>query len=273
VFVETIEGLSAAVTIYEQRKSVLSLLRRLGTLALKGNTRIAVFGEGGCGKSTLGSFVSGALDTDEGAKPYKETLIVESFGFTGVTPGKLIVPPGQPDRRPRNWDELFGLLSSGKASRVINLVSWGYLSTELERARVFPRETFETDDAFRHRFVADGRSRELRALQELIPHLRSAKYPIHMITFVNKQDLWWHDRYEAHDYYAQGDYNRLLQEVYEYRGAAGFQHDIVSAALVQQNLRTADGFEVAATAAGYDDALRVANLGRAAVAIQQMIEK
>jgi hypothetical protein len=271
VFVEAIEGLSAALTIYEQRKSIVTLLRRLGTLALKGNVRIAVFGEGGSGKSTLGSFMSGDLDTDKGAQPYRETLIVENFGIAGVTPGKLIVPPGQEDRRPGNWDELFALLSSGKSSRVINVASWGYLATELERSRVFPSETFDTDDAFRHRFLTDGRNRELQALRELVPHLRSAKKPVHMITFVNKQDLWWPERYEALEYYTNGLYSDLIKEVQAYKGIGGFQHDIISAALVQQNLRTADGFEVAGTAAGYDDALRVANLGRAASAFQQMI--
>jgi hypothetical protein len=273
VFVEAIEGLSAATTIYDQRKTIAAALRRFATLALKGSVRVAVFGEGGSGKSTLGSFVTGELDTDVGAKTYNETLAVENFGLAGSIPGKLIVPPGQSDRRPGNWDSLYALLSSGKASRVINIASWGYLSTELERPRVFPGEALDNDDAFRERYILDARDRELRALSELVPHLRSAKGSIHMITFVNKQDLWWHSRYEAMEYFQNGPYRDRLEEVFSYKGSSAFQHDIVSAALVQQNLRTADGFEIAATAAGYDDALRVANLGRAASAFNQMIAK
>jgi ABC-type dipeptide/oligopeptide/nickel transport system ATPase component len=272
VLVETIEGLAAAASIYEKRNTIATMMRRVGLLLLQGNVQVAVFGEGGSGKSTLGAFLSGALDTDEGARSYKETITVENFGIAGSTPAKLIVPPGQEARRPGNWDQLFGLLSSGSASRIINLVSWGYLATELEKARVLPGKTVASDAELRHDYLSDGRDRELKALQQLIPHIRSASKPIHMITFVNKQDLWWNDRYEAVDYYKQGPYNGLIQEVLDYKGVQGFQHDIVSAALIQQNLRTGDGFEIASTAAGYDDALRVANLSRAALAIQQMVQ-
>jgi len=85
-----------------------------------------------------------------------------------------------------------------------------------------------------------------------------------MLTFITKQDLWWNQRVSVKAHYSEGEYATLLRSVREHKGAANFHHEFVSAALVQQNLKTADGFTLAETVTGYDDPLRLTNLDCAA---------
>lgn len=271
MFVEIIEGASVAVSIYDQRKSIAKTLRRLARLVTKGNVHVAVFGPGGCGKTTLGALLSGALDTDLGGKPYAETSKNEVFKAVGDIPTKVTVTPGQSDRRPRNWDKIFAQIAKGQTTRIVNLIAWGFHATELEKSRIFPGQTFADDVAFKQAYLAENRQREIDALRQILPHLKSAPKPVHLLTFVNKQDLWWDKRRDAEKFVTSGEYNDLIEEIRSYKGQAGFQHDIVSAALIQQNLLTLDRFEIAQTVAGYDDVLRVANLSRAVLALEQMV--
>jgi energy-coupling factor transporter ATP-binding protein EcfA2 len=271
MFVEAVEGVSAAVSIYEQRKSIARSLRRLLRLATKGNVHVAVFGPGGCGKTTLGALLAGALDTAVKAKSYAETGANEVFKTASDIPTKVTVTPGQPHRRPRNWDQIYAQIAKGETTRVVNLISWGYHSTELEKERIFPGRTFKNNQEFREAYLSENRQREIAALQEIAPHLKSAPDRLHMITLVNKQDLWWDRRRQAEQFVTEGEYAALIEDIRRYKGAAGFQHDIVSAAFVQQNLMTLDGFQLASTVAGYDDIRRMANLNRAVLALEQMI--
>jgi energy-coupling factor transporter ATP-binding protein EcfA2 len=270
MFAEIVEVAAAAAGMYEQRKNIGTMFSRFRRLIVNGTTRVVVFGAGGTGKTTLGRYLSGVLDTDSAVDPYEETMSRVDFSFGGKIPGIVLVPPGQSRRRANTWDELFQILSQGKAVGVINVVCNGFHSTELElsRLRVFQKDLpFE---AIRERYVEQMLSEELDALSETIPHLKAAKGDLWMITLVTKQDLWWTDRYKVRDYYQNGEYGKLVDDVMRHRGEAHFKHDFFSAALVSQNLTTRDGQELASTVAGYDDPLRLTNLGRFAKALADL---
>lgn len=271
MFVEIVGTLSAAADLYKERKTILVMLERLRSRIIHGTTRLVVFGAGGTGKTTLGRYLSGSLDTDSAVDPYKETAARVDFSIGGKVSGIVLVPPGQARRRANTWDELFQLLAGGKASGIINVVSWGYHATELElnRLRVYRPEL--TLDEIREAYRQQMLEEEVRALREIVPHVQAAKGDLWMITLVTKQDLWWSDRAEVLDYYRDGEYGELIRAISAHRGSAHFRHDFFSAALVAQNLATGDGHVLASTAAGYDDPLRLTNLGRFARALEELV--
>ncbi len=271
MFVEAVKGLTSALAIYEKRKTIAQIARRWTHLLIHGTARVGVFGAGGTGKTTLGSWLTGDLDTDRAVGEYQETIAIEHFKMPGEIPALLSVVPGQEARRPTTWAELYRELASGKSFRVINVVSWGHHASGIERARHRAYDASASDDAFRAAYFEDSRIEEIKALQTLVPHLSAVPGAFRMVTLVTKQDLWWPDRRNVEAFYMQSAYAEAIEQIRSARGAANFQHEFLSCALVEQNLRMADGFLLAETAAGYDDPLRVANLSKVASAIEQII--
>lgn len=219
-----------------------------------------MFGAGGTGKSTLGTFIEGGLDTDTDVGEYKETLRTVAHKASGTEPATLHVVPGQKSKQQTYWSEQYREIAKGDVTRVINVGCWGYHATGLERDRIEGFDPQQTAEEFSELYLERSRMLELEALANVIPHLVTAPGPIRLMTLVSKQDLWWHRRKEVQAFYQGGEYSELLKPIIDAKGADRFEHTITSAALVQQNLRTADGFELAQTVAGYDDPLRLANL-------------
>jgi hypothetical protein len=270
MFVEVVEGLGAAADLYNNRKSLALMLRRFRRQIFGGKARIAVFGAGGTGKTTLGSFLAGELDTDN-PQPYEETISKEDFSLGGSIPGIVLVPPGQTRRRAGTWNELYRLLAAGKTVGVVNVVCWGYHSTQLEQPRLRIYRSGMPIEEFRDAYLAAMRAEELEALDSIIPHLSVAPGKLWMITLVTKQDLWWPQRNEVQDHYLRGEYAKRLEPVIRGKGETNFSHHLFSAALLKQNLVTGDGVCIAETAAGYDDPLRAANLNSFARGLNGLI--
>ena len=273
MFTEAIGGVMTALEIYEKRATIKNLFLRTANFIFKGRCRVAVFGCGGAGKTTLGNFISGKLDTDKTIGDYEETLFIEKFNSKGEIPALITVVPGQEARRPTSWDEIYKELAAGKSFRVINVVAWGHHASGLERTQHRIYKQGQTDDEFRAAYMTDSREEEVKALKEIEPHLKATPGKLRMITLVTKQDLWWNTRKEVENHYRSGEYAKIIDEIEKHKGKANFSHEYASCALVEQNLRMADGFELALTTQGYDDALRVSNLDRAASTINQVIEK
>ncbi|WP_419815264.1 hypothetical protein [Glacieibacterium sp.] len=271
MFVEAIKGAATATEIYKQRKSIAVSISKLIQWIRRKNVILAVFGAGGCGKSTLGLLMRGDLKPDTGAGGYEETTGVEKFSLSGNTLGYLIIPPGQSHRIPQTWPELFRLISAGKSNRIINVVAAGFHSTELEKSRIFPGQVFDTDDAFIKAYIDDNLLREINALREIVPHIIAAPGKVKMVTLITKQDLWWTNRHMVEDSYSAGEYGKLISEITSRKGTASFSHTYVSAALVKQNLKTADGVAIAPTIAGYDDSTRNTNLRNASSKLLQLV--
>ena len=103
--------------------------------------------------------------------------------------------------------------------------------------------------------AADSKARrdvELAALQTLIDGMTAVNRPIWMITLVTKQDLWFDQRLQVRDHYANGVYNKIIAKFSTAIGERNFQHEFLPVSLTLSSLATLDGKVFAPTCAGYD---------------------
>jgi hypothetical protein len=260
MFVEIIEAGGAALQVIQHRKTILGALRRFRRLVFRGRLRIPVFGDGGTGKTTLGKFLAGELDTSIALPAYRESIVSESRSLPGEIPCVFLIAPGQKRKRPATWPDFYRLLAGGMARGVINVVAYGYHATELEQTRHQVYRKGMTNAEFADAFLAYNREQEIVALRELAPHLQAAQGKIWMVTLVMKQDLWWPNRAAVSAHYMRGEYGDLVKGVSNFKGAENFIHHYYSASLIPENLKTKDAVLVASTASGFDQPLRTANL-------------
>lgn len=255
----------AALLLWEKSSAVQRALNRLRFLIRRGRLRVAIFGAGGTGKTTLGQFLSGRLNPDAAVTKYRESITTETYRLGGDVICSLIIPPGQPRRARHSWPELYRSLARGRSAGIMNVVAWGYHSFSFEglgyRDHRLYQAGMSTED-FMAAFLADMRRLELDGLREIAPHLKTAPGRLWMVTLVTKQDLWWADRETVRRYYTEGEYNALIEDVARARGDDNFRHDYLSASLVLTNFRTDQGEILASTVAGYDQGIRLANLNR-----------
>ena len=80
-----------------------------------------------------------------------------------------------------------------------------------------------------------------------------------MITLVNKQDLWWDKKEEVKDHYVNGEYNKVIEDIFSSKGKSNFVHEYVSCALVNYNFKIGKDFSKE-TVQGYDEPLKQSNL-------------
>jgi hypothetical protein len=272
MFTEIVEVGGAALSLFENRKSILRILRRFRRKLFQGTGQIPIFGDGGTGKTTLGKFLVGELDTDIAVGKYRTTLETDKFSLPGEIPCVLHVPPGQERYRPAHWPALYRLLSEGKAGGIINIVSWGYHSTELEYERHTVYRKGMSEAEYIDAYLEYNRQREIKALQELAPHLQAVAKKFWMITLVTKQDLWWPERHKVEKHYKDGEYEACIQGITRVRGVANFIHHYYSVSLIPENLATLDGKILARTAYGYDQPIRIANLTSFAQGLNDLLK-
>lgn len=247
--------MKASVAAYKNQESLRKLTKRIGYLLTRGTLKIAVFGPGGVGKSTLGHFVSRG---GEAIRPhdYKESPVIEKYTISDEVVGKLLVPPGQERRIEDYWPELYRQLVQGKSRGIINVVSWGYHSFELAMKDTRYFMPGMSKDEFLAAYLKAKRHRELEIIHELAPRIKDARHKLWMITLVTKQDLWWEQRADVQKHYTEGEYDACIREVFQKRGERGFSHDYMSASLVISNFASGAGELLAPTAQGYDQKIQ-----------------
>lgn len=249
----------AGLTAFDHRKKLFPALRKLRYWLRRGQLRIAIFGPGGTGKTTLGQFLSGKLDFS--ATKYKQSVEVEEFSLKGDFVCTLIVPPGQARRAITTWPSLYRSLAEGKSAGVINVVCAGYHSFaegSYQETKYFTPGMSKAE--FLQTYLRACRERELEIIADLTPRLLDAKQRIWMITLVTKQDLWWNDRAGVEDLYENSQYNEFIKRITHERGAQHFQHEYMSASLLINNLVTSAGEVLATTTAGYDQNIQYTHL-------------
>jgi ABC-type uncharacterized transport system YnjBCD ATPase subunit len=128
-FFTTVGLASSAITLAKEGKSLKSLIKKLGKFIKDGKCVVIIFGTGGTGKTTLAYILSGKDIEDF---KYHETPNIEKVNLNQDIWGHYLVAPGQKRRVERYWPDLFRKLSSGKIAGVINVVSYGYHSIDLE---------------------------------------------------------------------------------------------------------------------------------------------
>ncbi len=255
-FFTTVGFASSALSLAEQGKNIKSFLKKLGKWILDGNCNIILFGAGGTGKTTISKTLSG-IQIDDFS--YHETPVIEKIGLDGDVWGNYLVAPGQERRADRYWPDLFRKLGSGKAVGIINVVSFGFHSLEIGNASFKTTNYFKGDDSdFLTDYISERKEVELRLLRKVCDHIKTTPNKVWMITLVNKQDLWWDIRDEVRDFYLKGDYQKMINEIYDSKGRSNFIHESVSAAMFSSNFNIGNDFSKN-TVAGYDEPLRLKN--------------
>jgi hypothetical protein len=260
MFVETIGAIGTGVGVIEISEKLFPTFKRIFNLLKNGELKIAIFGAGGTGKSTLGKLLSGEFELSGLLQTYQESISIEQYKLESNKIGSVIVAPGQ-KRREDTWDDLLRTLVGGKIKLIIHVVSWGYHSFgEFSYTQHRLYQSGMTLEEFLREYAAVCRNRELDVLRRIEPHLSIAdQRKTIVITLVTKQDLWWNNRLEVNKHYVEGTYEQLIRNIRNKRGANNFIHEYRSTSLVMENFLSGDNELLIPTTQGYDQRLKVAN--------------
>lgn len=273
MFVETIEAIGTGVGVIEISEKLFPTFKRIFNLLKNGELKIAIFGAGGTGKSTLGKLLSGEFELSGLLQTYQESISIEQYKLESNKIGSVIVAPGQ-KRREDTWDDLLRTLVGGKIKLIIHVVSWGYHSFgEFSYTQHRLYQSGMTLEEFLREYAAVCRNRELDVLRRIEPHLSIAdQRKTVVITLVTKQDLWWNNRLEVNKHYVEGAYEQLIQNIRNQRGANNFIHEYRSTSLVMENFLSGDNELLIPTTQGYDQRLKVANFRYFLNAIESLFQ-
>lgn len=273
MFVETIEAIGTGVGVIEISEKLFPTFKRIFNLLKNGELKIAIFGAGGTGKSTLGKLLSGEFELSGLLQTYQESISIEQYKLESNNIGSVIVAPGQ-KRREDTWDDLLRTLVGGKIKLIIHVVSWGYHSFgEFSYTQHRLYQSGMTLEEFLREYAAVCRNRELDVLRRIEPHLSIAdQRKTIVITLVSKQDLWWNNRLEVNKHYVEGTYEQLIQNIRNKRGANNFIHEYRSTSLVMENFLSGDNELLIPTTQGYDQRLKVANFRYFLNAIESLFQ-
>jgi GTPase SAR1 family protein len=197
MFVAVVNVLSTGIGVVDILKKGFPTFERVFKRLKDGDLKIAIFGAGGTGKTTLGQILAGE-DVLGGLPTYRESIRTEQYKLDSNVIGSVVVVPGQ-ERREDTWDDLLRSLTLGKVKLIIHVVAWGHhsfgASDSLGYAQHRLYQAGMSSDDFVAVYTNDRRQRELDVLRKLEPHvaLANQKKTI-MITLVSKQDLWWSQR-------------------------------------------------------------------------------
>jgi hypothetical protein len=273
MFVETIEAIATGVGVIEISEKLFPTFKRIFNLLKNGELKIAIFGAGGTGKSTLGKLLSGEFELSGLLQTYQESISIEQYKLESNNIGSVIVAPGQ-KRREDTWDDLLRTLVGGKIKLIIHVVSWGYHSFgEFSYTQHRLYQSGMTLEEFLREYAAVCRNRELDVLRRIEPHLSIAdQRKTIVITLVTKQDLWWNNRLEVNKHYVEGTYEQLIRNIRNKRGANNFIHEYRSTSLVMENFLSGDNELLIPTTQGYDQRLKVANFRYFLNAIESLFQ-
>lgn len=138
-----------------------------------------------------------------------------------------------------------------------HVVCYGHASTgSATLAQLRARHKTRTKDETTKAYLASERLRELHLIEDLKRDLKAVGGSIRMVTLINKQDLWWHDRSKVLKHYMKGAYSRHIEALRHQHGSKNFTHVYAAGSLCQLNLASGDGSVLVPTASGYDASVR-----------------
>jgi hypothetical protein len=260
-FVEPVTG-AIVGKIWEERKAIAGFTKDFYELITKGKLKIFVFGCAGTGKSTFGKILDGQEDLARISGTYSLSSKTEYFGLRDKRFVQISVPPGQAIYHARNWAQLYNAFQQSERSIIINLVCWGFHSVERRDLQSISELSSGITDANKNLFLSNNRALEVTTLDNIIQPLCNYQYPLHMITLVSKQDLWWKNP----------EYAKKIQAVYAAKGQANFTHHFCSVSFGQINFETADRHRLFETSAGYDNIALTANFMNFLDKLKQLAE-
>jgi hypothetical protein len=282
MFVEkVIENVETLASAYEASRKAAPLVQQVFKQLQSDKLKIAIFGAGGTGKTTLGNILAGKASLNNILSPYQESFKVDKFKLDGNIPGLAIntsgsvqIAPGQEDRQ-NQWDEIFPKIISGRVSLIINVVSYRYHSFGTISYQEDPLyQSGMTAEQFTNVYVENRRVREVEALQAIESPIKIAKsQKVVMLTLVTKQDLWWPNRAEVKNYYQNGEYNQVINNIKLKKGHDGFQHEYVSTSLAIENFISGTGELLWLNSEGYDERLKITNIYKLFNIISSLCDK
>lgn len=197
-------------------KQILSLIRDVWTVLHYGRCKLVIVGPGGTAKTSLKRWL---LDNNTAASVptgHDATAVMERERAAAMeTFAEIWDYPGQPDL----FAKEFNHPEVNEAKRLIVIVccayghhsDWGEPNERKARyATALSGQSHNLQSA-----LEDCRIAELKFVKDLIEkHLHQRRMPIHMITAVMKQDLWYEEQISVENFYTDPDFksDRLLAE-------------------------------------------------------------
>lgn len=257
-----------AIDIAQETEAYQGFVRRIKFLleTRKWGVCLPIFGSGGVGKTTHTRILAGQTSPLDPAIAYSESIGIERQDIEhGPIPGTVIAVPGQERRIPSKWPEVAGLIQEGKAPVVLNFVAYGHHAFELSPYTLHKDcVSGMSIQQFVTAYTAKRRALEVESLKQLAALIPKFARPIHLITVVTKQDLWWRDRVQMADFYENsvgpGTYQEAV-DMFRSKVGAEFQHDTIPVSLQLGNWRCGDDMLVPITE-GYDQAAHIASYSK-----------
>ena len=286
------EAVQTGLSVVSQGARVVDLLTKVWSAVRHGRTRIAVFGIGGSGKTTLGRLLAGERPWEELAS-YAPSLIQEKYRREDDFFCRVVVPPGQQlggaqgasahelTDIPLGWRDVLREVERGGHWAIVHVVSDGHAA--LQAGVKLERESPQGPVAAPVDAVLEAaRAQELEAMRQLRERVDLPKGAprLRMLTLVAKQDLWWpaRARVEAHYAAPSGAYASHVAGLRQRLGSGHFEHRYEAASLARVNLREVEadgtgGRTLVETAAGYDGAIEQTYRKRMLAAVEWLVEK
>lgn len=157
------------------------------------SVKVLIVGESGSGKSQF-------LSTIQENKEFSESRTLVSHKSTLVLPnGRRVdfydTPGHQTLKQERT--KIINEISRKKFNGIVNIVCCGYQAVEGAKAS----EIFQGEEV-KEAFLKENRAKELKQIQEWMPHIDKNSRVEWVLTIVNKADIWWERGVDAISQYA-----------------------------------------------------------------------
>lgn len=242
---------------YKHRNQIITALKAGLTRLKDGKVTVAIFGPGGVGKSTTQTLLCDGLEKAEKHMAYFPTLDAKKRKAKDNWTISIWDTPGQEDFRDVAWADAFTGIEGSRRCILINIVSYGYNSTgALPYSDLRAASSKKTKSEVVRNYLRLERKKEIQLLLELCEQIKDIKCKVHLLTIVNKQDLWWANRSQVFNYYSTGPYAKALSGISSARPKILFSRSLKEVSLCPVNLKTSDGEVLAETCQGYDASTR-----------------
>lgn len=170
---------------------------------IKPPLKIAVFGSSGSGKSSFLSMLKGVRYEGESTR-YTEVI---KYTLPDGRRLRFYDCPGQTSYRSERTLLKTAILE-GKFHAIINVVCYGYNETSNMEVKVF-----NSDGNIRNQFLEENREFELEQLNEWIGDITASSKLKWILTLINKEDIWNHQKEEVLSYYKSQTYSKLFEGI------------------------------------------------------------
>jgi 50S ribosome-binding GTPase len=247
-----IDSPSEAVAAYQGARDValdlLALWRKLRAALTSSKRNLLLWGPSGTGKSALHALLTGDQSDSSDSLGYDHTDIPEE-GVHRRNKSVVVVDfPGHIAAQKQYAAQLSQKLASTKNPCVVLVVAAGYHAVR--------GHTFDEIGTSLEEYVISKQRAEVESLQRLYNAVEYGPSKdiekLTLVTFVNKQDLWWSEKEMVRRLYADQAslYCAQIAELSNLLGSDRFQHHLTSGCLLRLN------FFQRLTCAGYDDDIK-----------------